>query len=70
MTIKKEEFITEIFTEVGPEAHPAAMAFAYTENASIDEAIAVFNSYNLSANDIVAMETYKLPQHYTANELA
>tara|TARA_R110001592_G_C12822325_1_gene719081 strand:- start:383 stop:595 length:213 start_codon:yes stop_codon:yes gene_type:complete len=70
MTIKKQEFITEIFTEVGAEANPAAMAFAYTEKASVNEAIAVFNSYNLSVNDIVAMETYEIPQHYTANELA
>tara|TARA_R110002153_G_scaffold29711_16_gene91282 strand:+ start:13137 stop:13349 length:213 start_codon:yes stop_codon:yes gene_type:complete len=70
MTIKKQEFITEIYFETGQDAAPVAFAFAYTEKASVNEAIAVFNSFELDSSNIVSMETYEIPQHFTANEMA
>lgn len=71
MTIKNKEFITEIFLEEGPEAHPVAMGFAYTEEASVNEAIAHFNSFDdLIADQIFSIETHEIPQHLTANEMA
>ena len=45
-----------------------------TEQESIDKVMIEFNMYaahaEFSAEDIVAIETTELPQHYTANELA
>ena len=45
-----------------------------TEQESIDKVIIEFNMYSAHAEfgveDIVAIETTELPQHYTANELA
>ena len=44
--------------------------FAFTEKASVDTAIASFNAMGFDAGTIARIETYRVPQHYTANELA
>ena len=66
--INKTEFVTEIYVDNDNDAMVAE--FAFTEKASIDTAIASFNAMGFDAGTIVRIETYKVPQHYTANELA
>ena len=44
--------------------------FAFTDKASVDTAIASFNAMGFDGCTISKIETYQVPQHYTANELA
>lgn len=66
----KIEFLTEIY--VTNEADPAPMGIGVgpTEDASIEEAIKHLKTHNYATGQITFMETYQVPQHYTADELA
>ena len=66
--IKPIEFITEIYVDNDNDA--MVSEFALTEKSSVDTAIASFNAMGFDVGTIVRIETYKVPQHYTANELA
>ena len=66
--IKPIEFITEIYVDNDNDA--MVSEFAFTEKASVDTAIASFNAMGFDAGTIARIETYQVPQHYTANELA
>jgi|TARA_B110000914_G_scaffold29641_1_gene22339 hypothetical protein len=66
--INKTEFVTEIYVDNDNDAMVAE--FAFTEKASVDTAIASFNAMGFDASTISKIETYQIPQHYTANELA
>ena len=70
--IKKDkiEYITELAFDNGIEL----AGFGATEEASIQNALSFlpYTSYEASytVKDMASMETYRLPQHYTAEELA
>lgn len=66
--IEKTEFVTEIYVDNDDDA--MVVEFAFTEKASVDTAIASFNAMGFDAGTIARIQTYKVPQHYTANELA
>ena len=70
--IKKDkiEFITELALDNGIELS----GIGATEEASIQNALSLFpyttNKASYTVKDMASMETYRLPQHYTAEELA
>ena len=66
----KVEFLTEIYVTNEADPAPMGMGVGLTEDASIAEAIKHLKSHNYATNQITFMETYQIPQHYTATELA
>lgn len=74
----KIEFITEVYMErtynqknyVDP--FYISTGIGATEDASIEDAIKNLKGHyvDFAPNMIAKMETHRLPQHYTANELA
>jgi hypothetical protein len=71
--IDKTEFVTEIYVDFyisDNDNDVMVTEFAFTEKASVDTAIASFNAMGFDASTISKIETYQVPQHYTANELA
>jgi hypothetical protein len=64
----KVKFFTEIF--VANEEHPLGHGVGITEDASIAEAILHLKSHNYTTRQIASIETYQIPQHYSATELA
>ena len=66
----KVEFLTEIFVTNEIDPAPIGVGVGTTEDASIAEAIKNLKSHNYATNQITFIETYQIPQHYSATELA
>ena len=69
-TNDKIEFITEMTFDNGIDL----AGFGKTEDESIDNALSLFpyttNIRTYTLSDLASLKTYKLPQHYTASEMA
>ena len=66
----KLEFLTEVYITREADPAPIGVGVGPTEDASIEAAIKNLKSHNYATHQITFMETYEIPQHYTANELA
>ena len=73
MTLKnsitdKSEFVTEIYLDGDEE--PAVVTTSTREIDALDDAMYEFEKLDIDAGWIARIETWAVPQHYTADELA
>tara|TARA_B100000424_G_C22704158_1_gene383813 strand:- start:100 stop:321 length:222 start_codon:yes stop_codon:yes gene_type:complete len=64
----KSEFVTEIYLD--GEEEPAVVTSSPREIDAIDDAMYEFGKLHIDAGFISRIETWAIPQHYTADELA
>ena len=67
-SIDKSEFGTEIYLD--GEEEPAVVTSSPREIDAVDDALYEFEKLDVDAGFISRIETWAIPQHYTADELA
>ena len=67
-SIDKSEFVTEIYLD--GEEEPAVVTSSPREIDAVDDALYEFEKLDIDKSFISRIETWAIPQHYTADELA